>query len=270
MRKTFNYDKDFESNSKPYDIRLDTQLGRFYVINDRILPSVTTVINHDSINKSKTDGLKRWRKSVGEDVAEYILMKASDRGTKLHKLIEEYMSGDSQSVRDVLPVGLFRNMREDIERIDNLRMMECFLFSRHIGGGIAGTVDCVADFDGAFSVIDFKTTTKRKIEKWCESYFMQTVLYSILYAEMFDKQPEKSVLIIGGEDGSTDVFTRDITKDVIEETLGKLEDFKIIDEDWEYIEEIKIQAISERNQNILESRDRDYEAKFVNNDGGLS
>ena len=38
---------------------------------------------------------------------------------------------------------------------------------------VAGQVDCVAEYNGKLSVIDFKTANKERQESWIDNYFLQ-------------------------------------------------------------------------------------------------
>ena len=60
-------------------------------------------------------------------------------------------------------------MKEELDKIDNIKIQEGSLFSDEYK--VAGQVDCIADYDGKPCVIDFKTSTREKKEEWIENYF---------------------------------------------------------------------------------------------------
>ena len=68
------------------------------------------------------------------------------------------------------------------------------LYSEAIG--LAGQVDCIAEFDGIPSVIDFKTSLKLKKEEWILSYFEQCTAYSLMYEDMTGIQARQIVVLI--------------------------------------------------------------------------
>jgi hypothetical protein len=68
--------------------------------------------------------------------------------------------------------------------------------------GVAGRVDCVAEFDGKLSIIDFKTAMKKKQKSWINNYFMQEAAYAIMWEERTGQPITQLVTIISvdGED----------------------------------------------------------------------
>ena len=120
--------------------------------------SITTLLSSQI-----PQGVLEWRKAVGDDVANYVMRMASARGNKVHKMVESYLSNKPQNdLLDefgVLASGLFNLMIPALDRIDNIRGLEKALFSKQLK--IAGRTDCIAEFDGVLSIIDFKTASKK-------------------------------------------------------------------------------------------------------------
>ena len=168
---------------------------RFYQIDGKNYPSITTVLG-----VQKKEGLEKWRKAVGEEAAKWEMGRAARRGKATHTLVEQYIKGETPSIRDVLPLGLFRLMKPYIDQIDNVQLSEEIMYSHKLT--IAGQVDCVADYNGKLSVIDFKTANKERKEDWIENYFIQTCAYAIMYEELFNKRIEQLVILMAGEDGT--------------------------------------------------------------------
>ena len=175
---------------------------RFYEVGGKNYPSVTTVLN---IRKS--DGLKQWRNNVGESVANFEMGRAARRGKSTHTLIEQYLKGETPSERSVLPLGLFKLMKPYVDQIDNVHMLETIMYSNKLT--IAGQVDCVAEYNGELSVIDFKTANKERLEGWIDNYFLQTTAYALMYEELFNKPINQVVVLIAGEDGSMNAYKKD-------------------------------------------------------------
>jgi len=175
---------------------------RFYQIDGKNYPSITTVLG-----VQKKEGLEKWRKAVGEEAANWEMGRAARRGKATHTLVEQYLKGETPAIRDVLPLGLFRLMKPYIDQIDNVQLSEVIMYSHKLT--IAGQVDCVADYNGKLSVIDFKTANKERKEDWIENYYIQTCAYAIMYEELFGKRIEQLVILMAGEDGTMRSFIRD-------------------------------------------------------------
>ena len=125
--------------------------GRYYISpTGEKYPSITTVL----APRGK-EGILAWRKKVGEEKANFIANEAARRGTAVHKLVEQYLNNEELSDAGVLPLALFTVMKEELDKIDNIKIQEGSLFSDEYK--VAGQVDCIADYDGKPCVIDFKT-----------------------------------------------------------------------------------------------------------------
>ena len=109
---------------------------------------------------------------------------------------------------------LFANMKRNVDRIDNVRAQEVALWSDTLR--LAGRVDCVAEFDGKLSIIDFKGSTKRKSPSKISNYFCQATAYAIMWHEMMGESIDQVVILISCEDGASQVFVKD-PKDYVPE-----------------------------------------------------
>jgi len=190
---------------------------RFYEVDGKHYPSITTVLGIQ-----KKAGLQKWRDSIGEDVANWEMRRAANRGTATHNLIEQYIKGETPSERSVLPLGMFRLIKPYVDQINNIHCLETIMYSKKLT--IAGQVDCIAEYNGKLSVIDFKTANKERQESWIESYFLQTCAYAIMYEELYGKSIDQLVILIAGEDGSMVPFIKE--RKPYEEKLGTaIQDF---------------------------------------------
>ena len=197
---------------------------RFYEINGTNYPSITTVLGIQ-----KTKELQKWRDSIGNDVANWEMGRAARRGKATHTLVEQYLKGETPSERSVLPLGLFRLLKPYVDQINNIHCLETIMYSKKLT--VAGQVDCIAEYNGKLSVIDFKTANKERQESWIENYFLQTTAYSIMYEELYGTKIEQLVILIAGEDGTMVPFIKE--RKPYEEKLGKaIQDF------YKYYEEI--------------------------------
>ena len=204
--KTFNHVDLSKFNPKLTlpDVTTQTIQGkRFYITPEgNKYPSITTVLSGKG-----NEGIAKWRESVGNDVANQIMRSAAKRGTAVHQLVEDYLNNNELSKQDVLPVALFTLLKPELDNINNIVMQEGGLYSD--AWGVAGRVDCIAEYEGKLSVIDFKTSTKEKKEEWIENYFIQGSAYCEMYEERFSGKIDQVVILIVTEDGGVQVFKKD-------------------------------------------------------------
>ena len=178
-------------------------LRLYEVAENKWYPSITTITSH--INK---DSIIKWRKRVGEKQATKISTAACSRGNKFHSMVECYLKNEPVAFDETNPLAtyLFQSSREELNRINNIHLLESCLFSDYLR--ISGRVDCIAEFDGELSVIDFKTSTKPKKEIWIENYFVQETAYAVMYYERCGIPINKIVTIVAVEDGTIQVFEK--------------------------------------------------------------
>ena len=177
--------------------------GRFYKIDDLWMPSVTTVVGHQSKH-----GILQWQNRVGFAEAEKVRRAAAWRGTQYHNLVEHYLKNELEKVEESkgLPTYLFRSARETLDRIDNIHAIQAPLYSRTLR--IAGRVDCIAEFDNELAIIDFKTTKNLKKVEHLEKFFVQEAAYAYMYYELTGIEVDKLVTLSVAEDGSMQVEQR--------------------------------------------------------------
>ena len=201
------------------EIHTETIKGkRFYVTPEgKKYPSITTVLS----GRSK-EGINKWRKSVGNDVANNIMRTAAKRGTAVHQLVEDYLNNKELSNQEVLPLALFTMLKSELDDINNIVLQEGGLYSDK--WGIAGRVDCIAEYKGKLSVIDFKTSTKEKKEEWVENYFIQGSAYCEMYEERYGTSINQVVILIVTEDGAVQSFIKD-KKDYLPLLKPAIEEF---------------------------------------------
>ena len=178
---------------------------RYYTLpSGKKAPSITTITSF--YNRQI---FKNWREKVGEEQANKITKVATDRGTKFHDLVEKYLlNEDINSLKNVLPTTKARWIaaREALNNIDNIHALEKPLYSEYFG--IAGRVDCIAEYEGELAVIDFKTSKKIKPEKWLENYFVQETAYACMYFEMTGISVKKIVTLMVADNGDVKVYEK--------------------------------------------------------------
>ena len=166
-------------------------------------PSVTTVIGN---NAAKKAGIAKWRARVGEKAANAKTTRATGRGTKYHSIAEDYFNNNLDLKKyksHPLPVLMFHHSRPTLDRINNIYLQEAALYSKHLE--IAGRVDCIAEFDGVLSIIDFKTAAEPKREKYFYDYFVQETAYACMLQENYGLSVKQLVTIVACENGETQV-----------------------------------------------------------------
>lgn len=167
---------------------------RFYLLPDGTkLPSVTTVLG-----AQKKQAIMEWRKRVGEDVANAITKKATSRGTAVHVLCENYLNNEVVEPGVKLDAyEMFLSIKPFLNRINNIHYQEQALWSKQLG--MAGRVDCIGEFDGELSVIDFKTSKNIKTRDDIKEYFWQTAAYALMYEDMIGAPINNTVIIMAVE-----------------------------------------------------------------------
>ncbi|NBO99952.1 MAG: exonuclease [Proteobacteria bacterium] len=173
---------------------------RFYVTSEgNRYPSVTTMLSHFS-RKS----IQEWRNRIGQEEANKISRAASNRGTKLHKIVEKYLANEDMEITNQFQAELFKSIIPYLNYIDNIHLQEKYLYSNYLR--LAGTVDCIAEYKGKLSVIDFKTSSRQKQEDWIESYFVQTAAYAIMFEERYKIPVPRITIIIAVENDYPQIF----------------------------------------------------------------
>lgn len=185
-------------------------------------PSITTVLGV----RSKAS-IMQWRKRVGEEEANRVSSRAAGRGTRIHKMCEDYLNNvlqesiEEYTYWDRLMLDSMRPVFD--EYIGKVRVQEASLYSDFMR--VAGRVDCIAEFDGKLSVIDFKTAAKPKEERYIQNYFMQTSGYAVMFEERTGIPISRLVVIIGVDNEAPQVFVKK-RDDYIEEFMEVRSEYK--------------------------------------------
>ena len=177
--------------------RVDTDIGRHYLdSNNKPVPSVTTVLSGTSQSK---DVLIQWRNRVGEDEAERIIKQSTDIGTAVHEAIENYLNGKSwdnfEETYDQLLAQKISDkfIKDGLKGITGIWGLEVGLILDNL---YAGTADCVGEYEGIPTLIDFKTAKKIKKREWIEDYFLQGCAYANAHNVMFGTNIEQIVILM--------------------------------------------------------------------------
>lgn len=165
---------------------------RFYLTpSGKKYPSMTTVLQ-----LMTAEGIAKWRARVGDEVANKISAQASRRGTLMHKLCEDYVNNEEIDTDKLMPLDYqnFNALKEQMDKhFGKVYGQEIALYSDFLE--MAGRVDCIAEYKGKLSIIDYKTSKKVKKRENIKNYFMQAAGYAVMYEEIF-KQPINQLVIL--------------------------------------------------------------------------
>jgi genome maintenance exonuclease 1 len=184
------------------DLVADTsKSGRTYTDPDgNLYPSITTVLSILS-----EEAIAKWRARVGEDEANRVGQRASNRGTQVHAIVEKYLLNEDTT--DYLPhiQQSLQNLKPILDNsIGTIYGLETPLYSRHLG--LAGRCDCVAEFDGVPSIVDFKTSKRVKKKEYISNYFAQMSGYAVMWEERTGMPITNTVIIMDVDDNEPLVF----------------------------------------------------------------
>ena len=214
----------FEHCNHLGDIELtkkETNGIRFYNLPDgQWVPSITSVTSF--YNRQI---FAKWRERVGIEEANRITKKATARGTDFHAATELYMLNKEINWDEFKPLTkfMFAHARPYLDKINNIHAIERTLYSEYLG--LAGRVDCIAEYEGELAVIDFKTSEKIKPEKWLENYFVQEMFYAAAYYEMTEIPVTKLITIMVTPGGEVKVFDKRNKEDYIKLLVRYIKEF---------------------------------------------
>lgn len=201
----------------------NTPSGRYYTLPtlDKRYYSVTTVLHHMT-----EDIITEWKNNVGDEVAKRQGAAASQLGTMLHTLSEHYLKNEELEKHfqnNLIMYHRFKAFSTELDNLDNIHCLEVQMYSEKLG--IAGTVDCIAEYKGKLSIIDFKTSKKLKHESDIAHYFAQASAYAIMAYERFGLKISQVCIMISVENESPLVYTANV-KDYVPVLLQAIKTFK--------------------------------------------
>ena len=176
------------------DIRL------YNLPNGEWVPSITSVTSFYN-----REIFAKWRKKVGIEEANRVTKRATSRGTDFHEAVEVYMKNDEIDWDKFKPLTkfMFAHARPYLDKINNIHAIERTLYSEYLG--LAGRVDCIAEYEGELAIIDFKTSEAPKKEQYLYDYFVQECGYACMLQEVYGLSVKKLVTIVACENGDTQV-----------------------------------------------------------------
>ncbi len=166
------------------------------------VPSVTTVLDKTKPEESRI-ALANWRKAVGEQKAQAITTEAANRGTRMHKFLEDYVKGETlkESVTNPYAQQSLDMAKIVIEKgmcnVSEVWGSEVPLYFPEL---YAGTTDCVGVHNGDESILDFKQTNKPKKREYIDDYFLQLTAYALAHNEVHGTNIRKGVILMCSKD----------------------------------------------------------------------
>jgi len=182
------------------DLSRTTEAGkRLYQTPDgRRVPSVTTILGATQPEEKK-QSLQNWRNSVGAERAQAITTEAANRGTRMHKYLEDYIRNGVISERGTNPYSwashkMAQTVIEDgLKNVNEIWGVEIPLYFPQL---YAGTTDGCGLHMGEESILDYKQTNKPKKVEWIDDYFLQLVAYALAHNEVYGTKIRKGVVLM--------------------------------------------------------------------------
>ena len=210
-----NHLGDLELDKKQVDgIRL------YNLPNGDWVPSITSVTSFHN-----REVFRKWRQRVGDAEANRITKESTTRGTDYHEAAQAYLENRELDWNNYLPLTefMFKSSQPYLDKIGKIHAIERTLYSEYLG--LAGRVDCIAEYDGDLAIIDFKTSKKIKPEKWVEQYFVQETAYACMYYELTGIAVEKLITIMVTPEGDVHVYDKRNKSDYIKLLVNYVKEF---------------------------------------------
>ncbi len=210
-----NHLGDLELDKKEVDgIRL------YNLPNGDWVPSITSVTSFYN-----REVFRKWRQRVGEKEANRVTKESTERGTDYHEAAQAYLENKELDWDNYLPLTqfMFKSSQPYLDKIGKIHAIERTLYSEYLG--LAGRVDCIAEYDGELAIIDFKTSKKIKPEKWIEQYFVQETAYACMYYELTGIPVEKLITIMVTPEGDVHVYDKRNKSDYIKLLVKYVKEF---------------------------------------------
>jgi genome maintenance exonuclease 1 len=162
------------------------------------VPSVTTVLDKTKPAESRI-ALANWRKAVGEKKAQEITTEAANRGTRMHKYLEDYVTQGFLSDPGSNPFSQQSHkmadciIKQGFGPVSEVWGNEVPLYFPEL---YAGTTDCVGVHNGEQSILDYKQTNKPKKLEYIDDYFIQLTAYALAHNEVHGTNIRKGVILM--------------------------------------------------------------------------
>ena len=176
------------------------QGSRHYDINDKLLPSVTTIISATQ-SEEKRQSLANWKARLGDQAADRVRDIAALRGTSMHTYLEAYVRGTGH--KDLTSVGREAEpmaqqiINQGLSGLEEIWGSEVTLYYPDL---YAGATDVVGIYNSRESIIDFKQTNKPKRREWIDDYFIQLGAYAMAHNYVYGTKIQQGVILMCSKD----------------------------------------------------------------------
>ncbi len=169
-------------------------MNRFYETPLGHLPSVTTILRATESEESKAK-LRKWQHKLdkvhGTGTAILESEKARELGTECHHLISQFLIGNLplSTTNPYFPIALnfLKSIRSDWFELEKVVWSQL---------GYAGTLDCIAEYYGKTTLIDWKTSSRYKRMDWISHHFLQAEAYAIAYEENSETAIKQLAIVV--------------------------------------------------------------------------
>ena len=193
--------------------RMQSDVGRQYLTPDGgKVPSVTTILDKTKPIE-KVQALNEWRKRVGYAAATEITKNAANRGTIMHKRLEDYIAGEMKPPGSNIVHAQAAKMADAIiEQYIKPNVSEIWgsEVNLYYTGLYAGTTDCVGVWKDKSAILDFKQTNKPKKREWIDDYFLQLSAYAHAHNHIYGTDIKQGVILMCSGDLETQLFEMDL------------------------------------------------------------
>jgi genome maintenance exonuclease 1 len=208
---------------------------RLYLTPDgRKVPSVTTILSATQPAEKK-QALNEWRNRVGHAQAQAITTDAANRGTRMHKYLEDYIKDGELKDRGSNPFSFASHamaqtvIEDGLKNVNEIWGVEIPLYFPQL---YAGTTDgCGLHFNEE-SILDYKQTNKPKRQEWIEDYYLQLVAYALAHNEVYGTNIRKGVVLMCVKPPVDPVTMEPIARPQYQEFILKPEDFDYWADQW--------------------------------------
>ncbi len=174
------------------------------------VPSVTTILDKTKSAESKA-ALDNWRKAVGEKKAQEITTEAANRGTRMHKWLEDYVQNNrNMGEPGTNPYSIQSHkmaqtiVEQGLVHVDEVWGIEVPLY---VSGLYAGTTDACGVHKGKPAILDYKQTNKPKKTEWVQDYFLQLCAYGLAHNETHGTDIKQGVILMCSQDFQYQTWT---------------------------------------------------------------
>jgi genome maintenance exonuclease 1 len=172
---------------------------RLYATPDgKRVPSVTTILDRTK-SEEKKQILENWRRRVGHAQAQAITTDAANRGTRMHKYLEDYIKDGELAERGSNPYSWASHaMAQKIisDGLSNVNEVWGVEVPLYFPGIYAGTADGTGVHRDGQAMLDYKQTNKPKKREWIEDYFLQLAAYAEAHDAVHGTSIDKGVILM--------------------------------------------------------------------------